>query len=73
MKVTATHTRLTSEPVPMELDRRRLKEQIHELYRSEHEAMGERGTQSASSARGPSTQGVRPTILGKHRRNRFRR
>ena len=28
----------------MELDRRRLKEQIHELYRSEHEAMGERGT-----------------------------
>ena len=29
---------------PMELDRRRLKEQIHELYRSEHEAMGEQGT-----------------------------
>jgi len=28
----------------MKLDRRRLKEQIHELYRSEHEAMGERGT-----------------------------
>jgi hypothetical protein len=28
----------------MELDRRRLKEQIHELYRSEHEALGERGT-----------------------------
>jgi hypothetical protein len=28
----------------MTLDRRRLKEQIHELYRSEHEAMGERGT-----------------------------
>ena len=28
----------------MELDRRRLKEQIHELYRSEHMAMGERGT-----------------------------
>ena len=28
----------------MELDRRRLKEQIHELYRSEHEAMGEQGT-----------------------------
>jgi hypothetical protein len=26
------------------LDRRRLQEQIHELYRSEHEAMGERGT-----------------------------
>ena len=28
----------------MSLDRRRLQEQIHELYRSEHEAMGERGT-----------------------------
>ena len=28
----------------MELDRRRLKEQIHELYRSEHEALGEQGT-----------------------------
>jgi hypothetical protein len=28
----------------MHIDRRRLKEQIHELYRSEHEAMGERGT-----------------------------
>ena len=28
----------------MELDRRRLKEQIHELYPSEHEAMGEQGT-----------------------------
>ena len=28
----------------MELDRRRLKEQIHELYRTEHEAVGERGT-----------------------------
>lgn len=28
----------------MKLDRRRLKEQIHELYRSEHEEMGERGT-----------------------------
>ena len=28
----------------MSLDRRRLQEQIHELYRSDHEAMGERGT-----------------------------
>ena len=28
----------------MSLDRARLKAQIHELYRSEHEAMGERGT-----------------------------
>jgi hypothetical protein len=28
----------------MELDRLRLKEQIHELYRSEHEALGEQGT-----------------------------
>ena len=26
------------------LDRQKLKEQIHELYRSEHDAMGERGT-----------------------------
>ena len=28
----------------MALDRQRLKEQIHELYRAEHEALGERGT-----------------------------
>jgi hypothetical protein len=28
----------------MTLDVRRLREQIHELYRSEHEALGEQGT-----------------------------
>jgi hypothetical protein len=28
----------------VELDRQRLKEQIHELYRTEHDALGERGT-----------------------------
>ena len=28
----------------MTLDRQKLREQIHELYRSDHDAMGERGT-----------------------------
>ncbi len=28
----------------MRLDRQKLREEIHALYRAEHEAMGERGT-----------------------------